>query len=419
LGDIDFTGLGGNLIIYSEALAKMFSKKHNNRILLFSVTLFLLMASFNIPLLAANNDLLFHEGALETNWEEYNTTIASISDNYRSNGSGIKTLKIQGNTVTYQETDYWGPEYSGGIYDIKTWVYEATLGDNFVSSDGENVQRIKLKTIDYYWQPFNQEEINDYSSNYRTFCGFIPSPGEIVHENDCNTPGDREVGIISYGLFQVDSNILYLTGNRDNDTYPTALNKDSWGIDKWSFVGGTGTSFTYYQDHDSDGYGDPNTAYKSYQPLPGYVTNNTDCNDSDSSIHPGATEIAGDGIYQDCNGMIKDFVNRFYVKVLDRQGEPDGLTSWTNSLVAKERAGSDVAFGFIFSQEFTNRGLDNEQFLTVLYNAFFDRSPDDGGYSMWMDKLNNGESKNEIVDGFLYSPEFGNLCADFGILPVK
>ena len=42
----------------------------------------------------------------------------------------------------------------------------------------------------------------------------------------------------------------------------------------------------YYQDSDSDGYGNPAVSlYYSYQPT-GYLTDNSDCNDSDANIHP-------------------------------------------------------------------------------------------------------------------------------------
>jgi len=59
----------------------------------------------------------------------------------------------------------------------------------------------------------------------------------------------------------------------------------------------------FYADVDGDGYGDPSNSIISCAAPNGYVVDDSDCNDSDASINPDATDIPNDGIDQDCNGQ--------------------------------------------------------------------------------------------------------------------
>ena len=68
----------------------------------------------------------------------------------------------------------------------------------------------------------------------------------------------------------------------------------------------TPTLTTYYADLDGDGYGDPSNTVEAGSAPAGYVTNSTDCDDGNASVNPGAMEIAGDMIDNDCDGLIDE-----------------------------------------------------------------------------------------------------------------
>ena len=114
------------------------------------------------------------------------------------------------------------------------------------------------------------------------------------------------------------------------------------------------------------------------------------------------------------NNTSADFIERLYNVALDRPSEEAGKQDWLNRL-NEGSTGSDLAKGFLYSQEFLNKGTSNDQFLTVLYKTFFDRDPDEAGKAGWMKALNEGTSRQQIVDGFIGSQEYSNLCATYGI----
>lgn len=64
-------------------------------------------------------------------------------------------------------------------------------------------------------------------------------------------------------------------------------------------------TITYYVDLDGDGYGAGTGIIFCSDPGSGYSLNNTDCNDANASVHPGATEVMN-GIDDNCNGQIDE-----------------------------------------------------------------------------------------------------------------
>ena len=112
---------------------------------------------------------------------------------------------------------------------------------------------------------------------------------------------------------------------------------------------------------------------------------------------------------------IGGFVDRLYTYTLHRSADEAGRAYWVDLLSSRSRSGSEVANGFFFSQEFIGLNLTNEQFVTTLYWVFFDRSPDQAGYAYWLDKLNGGMTRAQVISGFTGSVEWAGICNQFGI----
>ena len=67
-----------------------------------------------------------------------------------------------------------------------------------------------------------------------------------------------------------------------------------------------GVTATFYQDNDGDGYGNLSATTQACSAPAGYVSNSSDCNDNNASVNPGAPEICGDALDNNCDGQVND-----------------------------------------------------------------------------------------------------------------
>ncbi len=110
----------------------------------------------------------------------------------------------------------------------------------------------------------------------------------------------------------------------------------------------------------------------------------------------------------------ESFVRRLYRYCLNREADGSGLADWTERLESGRENGGEVAFGFFFSEELKSRNLSNEAFVELLYRVFLARKPDEGGKADWVSKLENGMSRQYVMNGFSASAEFTEICSNCG-----
>ena len=114
-------------------------------------------------------------------------------------------------------------------------------------------------------------------------------------------------------------------------------------------------------------------------------------------------------------GSVDDFIERCYQVTLGRSSDADGFKYWKDRVTNGDAVGIEVAYGFLFSPEYTKLNKGNEDYVTDLYSLFLGREPDKDGFNNWVGQLENGSSKLDVFAGFANSPEFYNLCYEYGI----
>ena len=133
-------------------------------------------------------------------------------------------------------------------------------------------------------------------------------------------------------------------------------------------------------------------------------------------IEPGSVGAAAPTDTSTPRGKIEAFVKRCYQLILNRAADTGGLKGWSDALEGKTAAAAQIIDGFVRSPEYINRSLTSDQSVTILYKTMLDRDPDSGGLNYWTGRLDSGASPTAVINGFIDSGEFTQICNDYGII---
>lgn len=113
---------------------------------------------------------------------------------------------------------------------------------------------------------------------------------------------------------------------------------------------------------------------------------------------------------------IRGFVYRLYSTVFQRTPDEEGFRYWVNKLETGEDTAADVVTFFFNSPEYQRSGKNNSQIVTDCYSTMLNRTPDEEGYEYWKQRLDVGMTPQVVLCGFIYSPEFAGIVAQYGVV---
>jgi len=187
--------------------------------------------------------------------------------------------------------------------------------------------------------------VSDSSDCNDADAGINPGATEICNGTDDDCDGNTDEGCATYyedldsdgygnaAVSQVATSqpTGYVTNSSDCNDTNGAINPGATetcnGVDDNCDGSADEGCVTYYQDSDSDGYGNAAVSQVATSQPAGYVANSSDCNDGDNSVYPGASELC-DGKDNDCDALSDEGCQLLYRDAdSDGYGNPAGPTT--------------------------------------------------------------------------------------------
>ncbi len=212
-----------------------------------------------------------------------------VSGNFTAyNGSdapGLLRLHSDGSRdITFLPTDVMSTNSQMGI--LLQSDGKIVTGTNYAGGNGVSRKLVRLNNCNEPTTIFYHDADGDGFGNPNdSISSATQPPGFVLNHIDCNDSNNSIHTSIIEVCNGIDDDCDGLTDNAD----PSVTGRAIW-----------------FADADHDGYGNPAVFILACNQPPGSVSNNDDCNDSVASIHPGAEEICGNGIDDNCDGEIDD-----------------------------------------------------------------------------------------------------------------
>lgn len=150
----------------------------------------------------------------------------------------------------------------------------------------------------------------------------------------------------------------------------------------------------------------------------------TSYTDSSTAAGYGTVDVQNDAVKTPASGVSASYapvlrdnqeeVSRLYSALFDRNPDESGLAYWSNVMAPANIGGGGEAIGsvaqaFSLSTEFQNiygPTVSNAEFINLMYKNILNRDADAGGYEYWLNAINQTGERGEMVINFTNSAEY-------------
>lgn len=304
------------------------------------------------------------------------------------NGVGVDCI-----AVTSDDHEWNKVRINDSWYNVDcTWADQSTIDYEYFERsdaiyDADLASYASSHAEESYWSEYLPACTLDSGATYSD-PGTLPTITQQTAQPQISVTANNNVNYVTI-TSSTPNAIIYYTINGDTPT-PAYTRSE-----KYSSTFTLSGSCTVKAVAVCDTYWDSNVASKSVTATTG-TTDTSDTTDT-TTQHKAAP-----------------FVKLLYQYVLDRSATQSEVDYWVGRL-ENGSTGAEVAYGFIFSQEFQNKNYSDADYVEHLYLSLMGRASDADGKADWVTHLKNGVSRLYVFRQFTDSAEFGNLCNTYEI----
>ena len=114
---------------------------------------------------------------------------------------------------------------------------------------------------------------------------------------------------------------------------------------------------------------------------------------------------------------IDNYVTIFFQETLNRQPSVEDWVYWRDTLKFGSVSGAEFSRHIINSVEFKNIARSNSNYIDILFTVLLERSASTEEQSNWLQQLNAGFARSDMLEAFVGSAEFSVACSRYCIKP--